>query len=366
MKTNLIRFLTYASIMASWTYLSIFARSLGISDTEIGFIVAFYSLALFSSSFIFGRAADRYGRKPFLTIGLILSAAVFFLQIFAKDFLVLLTIRALVGFCSGVYPASLIAYVHENKEDLPKFSSFGSLGWALGSLIAGSIAVYFTVKGIFIFSSLLCFLAFVTALRMRFGEHASIDVPKLPIEIVKKNLSLYLSILIRHSGAQMIWTFWPLFLGSLGADLFWIGVIQMTNFITQFLFTYTLSSRIEYGSSVIAGLILSGITFFSFTLATDFWQIIPTQILLGISWALMYVGGLRYLLDRNTEKATVSGLFGSVLSLSSIAGPFMATFVVAFSSYRATMYLASILAFISPLSFKLSKKSHERKLNTSC
>jgi DHA1 family quinolone resistance protein-like MFS transporter len=337
-----------------------------MSDTEIGFTVACYSLALFSSSFIFGRAADRCGRKPFLVIGLILSATVFFLQIFANDFLVLLMVRALVGFCSGIYPASLIAYVHENKEDLSKFSSFGFLGWALGSLIAGSIAVYFTVKGVFIFSSLLCFLAFFTALRMRFVEHSSMDVPKLPIEIAKKNLSLYLSILIRHSGAQMIWTFWPLFLGSLGADFFWIGVIQMINFTTQFLFTYTLSSRLEYGSSIMAGLILSGIAFFSFTLATDFWQIIPTQILLGVSWALMYVGGLRYLLDTNIEKATVSGLFGSVLSLSSIAGPFMATFMVAFSSYRATMYLASILALISSLSFKLLKQSHSRKLSTSC
>ena len=160
----------------------------------------------------------------------------------------------------------------------------------------------------------------------------------------------------------MIWTFWPLFLGSLGADLFWIGVIQMINGITQFIFMYTLSSRIKYGSSVIAGLILSGITFFSFTLATDFWQIIPTQILSGVSWALMYVGGLRYLMDRNIEKATVSGLFDSVLSLSSITGPLMATFVITFGSYRTTMYLASTFAFISSLLFKFSKQSRARPL----
>jgi len=337
-----------------------------MSDTEIGFMVASYSLALFSSSFIFGRASDRYGRKLFLSVGLILSAVVFFLQIFAQDFLVLLIVRALVGFCLGIYPASLIAYVHENKEDLARFSSFGSLGWALGSLIAGLIAVYFTVKGVFIFSSLLCFLAFVTALRMRFGEHHSIDVPKLPIEIVKKNLSLYLSILIRHSGAHMIWTFWPLFLGSLGADLFWIGAIQMINGITQFIFMYTLSSRIKYGYSVIAGLILSGIAFFSFTLVADFWQIIPTQILLGVSWALMYVGGLRYLMDRNIEKATVSGLFDSVLSMSSITGPFMATLVITFGSYRTTMYLASTLAFISSLLFKFSKQSRAHSEKATC
>jgi DHA1 family quinolone resistance protein-like MFS transporter len=271
--------------------------------------------------------------------------------------LVLLIIRASVGFCIGIYPSSLIAYVQENKEDVARFSSFGSLGWAFGSLIAGLVAVYFTVKGVFIFSSLLCFLAFVTALRMRFGEHHSIDVPKLPIEIVKKNLSLYLSILIRQNGAHMIWTFWPLFLVSLGADLFWIGIIEMINGLTQFIFMYSLSSRMKYRYSVITGLILSGSAFFLYSLATDFWQIIPTQILLGVSWALLYVGGLRYLMDRNIEKATVSGLFDSVLSLSSITGPFVATFVITFGSYRTTMYLASAFALIGSLLFKFSKQS---------
>jgi MFS family permease len=221
---------------------------------------------------------------------------------------------------------------------------------------AGAIAVYFAVSHIFIFSSLLSFLAFLTALKMRFGRHDSIDVPKFPVKIIRKNLPLYLSILIRHSGAHMIWTFCPLFLRSLGADLFWIGIISTINSITQFIFMYTLSGRIKYVASVTAGLVLSSVTFFSLTLATDYLQIIPTQFLLGVSWSLMYVGGLRYLMDRNIEKATVSGLFDSVPSLSSIIGPFMATFVITLGDYRTTMYLASILAIISFLAFKFSKQ----------
>ena len=91
---------------------------------------------------------------------------------------------------------------------------------------------------------------------MRFGKHRSVNVPALPIKIIKKNLSLYLSVLIRHSGAHMIWTFWPLFLQTLGADLFWVAAIQAINGATQFVFMYTLSSRIGYVSSVAGGLIL--------------------------------------------------------------------------------------------------------------
>ena len=359
MKPNFIRFLTFAANIASWTYIPLFAKDFGVSDPEIGFIVAFNALALFLSLFIFGRASDKYGRKLFLLVGLASTAIAFFLQIFTKDFSALLMIRALVGFCSGIFPASLVAYVNDKNEDLSKFSSFGSLGWASGAFIGGLIAVYFTIEGAFMFSSLMVCLAFLIAFRMRFGEHTSISVPKFPVEIIRKNLSLYLSILIRHSGAHMIWTFWPLFLQSLGADLLMIGIIAMTNYVTQFIFMYTLSGRIKYVSSIIVGLILSGITFFYFTLVTNFWQILPIQIVLGVSWALIYVGGLRYLMDRNVEKATVSGLFDSALSLASIIGPFMATFLIIIGGFKITMYLASILAFIGFLLFKFSKQSEQ-------
>ncbi|UCG44649.1 MAG: MFS transporter [Candidatus Bathyarchaeota archaeon] len=356
MKSNLIRFLTFAAIMSSWAYLSIYARSLGISDPEIGLIVAAYSSALFLASFIFGRASDRYGRKPFLIAGLLLSGLVFFLQIFARDLSSLLLTRVLVGFCVGIFPASLIAYVHENQEDLSRFSSFGSMGWTFGLLMSGLIAFYLSVESVFIFSSLLFIPALLASFRMNFGKHQSLSVPFLPVEIMRKNLPLYLSVLIRHSGAHMIWTFWPLFLQTLGADLFWVAAIQAINGATQFLFMYTLSSRIEYTSSIAGGLILAAATFFSFTLAESFWQIIPTQILLGISWALLYVGGLRCLMDRNLEKATVSGLFDSALSLSSIIGPLIGAVVVTFGGYSTTMYLASILAFIGFLLFRFLKR----------
>lgn len=353
MESHLVRFFTFGAILSSWTYVSIFAEELGMVDMEIGFVVASYSVALLVSSFVFGRASDRYGRRLFLLAGLLLSAISFFLQIFADGFLSMLAIRTFLGLCLGIYPSSLIAYVHENRSSLAKFSSFGALGWALGTLTAGIIATYFMIQSVFIFSSSLFFLAFLVALRMQFTEHTSLEVPKFPVKLVKKNLPLYLAILIRHTGGHMIWTFWPLFLRSLGADLFWVGVIQMINSLTQFVFMYTMSSRIKHSSSVVAGLLLSGVAFFSFTLASDYSQILPTQILLGVSWALLYVGGLRYLMDKNAETATVSGLFDSVLSLSSITGPLLATFLITLGDYRITMYVAAILAIAASFLFKL-------------
>lgn len=355
MKPNLIRFLTSAAGIATWIYIPIFARELGISDTNIGIIAGLFSTALFFSSYIFGRASDRYGRKIFITIGLIASAITLSLQIFAQDFISLLFIRILVGFSVGLYPSALVAYVYESKEKMGKFASFGSLGWVFGSLLAGLVALYFAIKGVFTLSSLLSLVAFLIALTLMERKHKPLHIPLFPIGIIKKNISVYTSFLIRHSGAHIIWTFWPLYLMSLGANLFWVAIVQVINASTQFLVMFSVTGRINSKKLIRIGILLAGITFFTFTLAPNFWYIMPTQILLGISWAFLYVGALRYLTDRNIEKATVSGMLDSVISLSAIIGPFLATIVVFYGDYRTTMYLASILAFISFLLFKFSR-----------
>ena len=98
MKTNLLRFLTFAASQISFVYVPVFAKGLGVSDVGIGIIVAIYSSALFFSSYIFGRASDRYGRKIFITVGLIVATITFLLQIFAYDYTSLLLIRTLLGF----------------------------------------------------------------------------------------------------------------------------------------------------------------------------------------------------------------------------------------------------------------------------
>lgn len=347
MKTNLIRLLTYAAMQISFIYVSVFARNLGIPDVGIGIMVALYSSALFFSSYIFGRASDRYGRKIFILVGLFFATIAFFLQIFAYDFTSLIIVRTLVGFCIGIYPSALVACVYEMKKDMGKFASFGSLGWFIGLTMAGIITTYFSIKGVFILSSLFSLIAFLVAFTLEPIKHKSIKVPLFPLEILKKNKSVYLSMLIRHSGAYIIWTFWPLYLISIGANLFWVGIIEAVNSFVQFLVMFVITHRFKTTLLLKIGFLISTITFFSYTLASNFWQILPAQVLLGTSWGLLYVGALRYVCERNDESATVSGILDSVLNLSAIIGPILATILLSLGDYKTGMYVASLLALIS-------------------
>lgn len=318
-----------------------------LSDNAIAYVAAIFAATNFVSSYYFGRASDYYGRRIFLYIGLVACSLAFLLQIVIWDFWSYLAIRVLTGICMGIFPAALIAYVHESKRKLGAFSSFGAMGWFIGMIVSGIIAQYLFLRSVFIFSSFLFIIAFAISLKLPPIGHKSIKVPLFPKKIIKENIAVYSSVLTRHSGAHMMWVFWPLYLQTLGANLLWIGIIQAINAITQVIVMFFILDRIESKKSVFFGLFLSGMTFLSFTLAQDYIQLLPTQVFLGMSWSFMYVGAIKFINERSEERGTATGILASIISISSLIGSMLAVLLIAiFGEYRWIILCAAILAFV--------------------
>jgi len=349
MRANIINFLTESAIASSLLFIPIFAKELKATDFEIGLIGAFYGLAMFLSFYIFGRLSDIHGRKNFLIFGLLASIISFPLQALAQTPFQLLLARVLVGFCIGIFPAALIAYIYDLNKKIGKFTSFGSLGWAVGQFLAGILAISWKI---FSLGSLFFILAFIFALKMEIPK-VSLRVPLFPLKIIKNSFPVYLSFFLRHSGAHMIWTIFPLYLASFGISKFWIGIIYFTNSFFQFLIMPRLDN-LKSKNLVISGFILSAITFYSFTLASNPLQFLPTQILLAFSWSLLYVGSLKLVLEKNIEKASATGLLKSTLSLAAILGPISGGILSQYFGYLACIFGAIFLTLIGFLIFYLT------------
>ncbi len=357
MKTNLIQFLSNAAMMAISMFIPNLASDLGADNSQIGILTGVFAIAMFSSSYIFGRASDLYGRRFFVRLGLGASAVTFFLQVLTdpnfvaplwSNLQLLALSLGLAGFSFGIFPAALTVYVYESTGPMGKFSSFGSLGWAVGTFVAGLIQIYW---GVFIWCSLCLLLAFIISLTLENTEISHLQVPLFPRQLIKKNWRVYLPFSLRHIGANFIWVIYPLFIISVGGDKFWIGVIYTVNSISQFIVMQFLD-RFEGKKLMAAGLILSALTFFAFSFAQHFSQLIPMQIMLAFSWSCLYVGSLIYLMKTNVEKATATGLLGSTTNLSKVFGSLLGGVMSQFFGFRATMYAATGLTI---LGFSLSK-----------
>ncbi len=366
MKAAMINMLSNAAWFSSLFLIPLFAQDLEATEEQIGLIVAGYGTASLISSYIFGRLADIHGRRLFLRFGLIFSGFAAILQIFSHDPLTLLLTRALMGFSAGIFPAALMAYAYESKWKMGKFMAYGSLGWGVGTIVAGILATVIVMSNPymapFLLSALLLFLSFIISMKMPKVQEHKIRVPLFPVKVIKKNMPVYLTLLVRHMGACTIWVIFPIFVIQIGGSFFWIGMLYGINSLTQFMVMRKLKAKST--TLIIWGLILSMATFFLFTLCENIWQLLSTQLLLGTAWAMLYVGSIKFIMSRNKERATATGLLNSVLNISSIGGALIGGVVAGLFGYHATMYLATAASLVAMIIFLVlirterTKRSH--------
>ncbi len=348
-----VNLLGNAAVSASLIFLPLWAVKLNASTEQLGFIVAAYNGSVLVASYAFGRAADVHGSRRILQAGLLLGALAAFLQVLATDPLTVFLSRAFLGFCVGMYPPALLAYARSADKVMGTFAAWGSLGWAAGTLLAGlsdRIAPG-NIQPIFVLSSLLFLLGFAASAGAPVEGGGKLNVPLFPVELIRRNLPIYMTMLIRHTGANMVWVIFPLYLQrGLHMDGFQIGIAYTLNPVVQFLVMRKLD-RFRSTALVGVGLAASGGTFVSFTLARDFPQILLTQVLLGVSWATLYVGALQFIVERNRETATAGGILSSVLSISSIVGPIAGGVLARRDNYLIPMYAAAVMCGVSLVTY---------------
>ncbi len=355
MNARIAIFLSWASIMMTSIFIPGYSLAIGASMTELGLIGAGYGISLFISSYLFSRASELKGRKYFIVLGLILSSIAFFVPIVITTPIQLILARSLAGFALGVFTAPLIAYAQESGEKMGAFSSYGSLGWAVGGLIAGIIAQkgealthlsplvpYWSV---FLMSSLFFFASYLTTRKLLDTGFTPRALPLLPSGLFFKNLRVYVSAFLRYFGAYSIWIIFPLFLSELGANNLWIGILYFINMGGQAVIMRKLDVFNEV-KLIKGGLILSAAVFLTYTFAPNYLWIIPLQILLALSYSFLYVGDLIYLTNHNEEKAASVGILNSILGICIGIGPFFGGIVSEIYGFKAVMYSASFLAFL--------------------
>ncbi|MCX8174444.1 MAG: MFS transporter [Thermoplasmata archaeon] len=342
-----VNFLVNCAIFGAALFIPQIASNVGANGFQLTAIISGYNFSLFLTSWYFGRLADTRGKRYVMLFGLGISVFVCLAHIFLINSVYTLVIaRMFFGAAIGIFPGALIAYAYERgSKKLGIYAGFGSAGTALGSLIVGQVKDYALI---FVVCSIFMAAGFALAFFLPFTSEKKHVVPMFPKKVIKKAWRAYVGVLIRHSGATAIWAIFPVFLARIGCTAFEIGVLYAINTGTQAISMFFLD---RYASTKLLpfSFALSALTFLTFTLASDFYQMIPTQIILGLSWATMYVGALKYINERNEEHSTASGLLSGTTSLANIIGPIITGLVIgnialanaSITTFHTVMYIAS-------------------------
>ncbi|MBN6742503.1 MFS transporter, partial [Acidithiobacillus sp. MC6.1] len=133
----------YTSVGTLQAYLPLYALSVHIPIMQIGLLFGGQGIASIVSRPVFGSAADKIGRRPFIVTGVVLCAAVLVAIPYSEHFLTLLGLSVLFGLGTGMVTPSTTAMI----GDLVKRGDFGAamgvfgslwdIGHATGPLVAG-------------------------------------------------------------------------------------------------------------------------------------------------------------------------------------------------------------------------------------
>jgi MFS family permease len=135
----------FAGVGTMQAYLPLYEHSIHIPIVQIGMIHAGQGLASIVTRPFVGLAGDRYGRRPFILIGMAISAGVLVVTPHMRDIGSLIGLEILFGIGAGLVTPSTTAMVGdlvEHDEFGAAMGAFGSLadvGHAFGPLVAGML-----------------------------------------------------------------------------------------------------------------------------------------------------------------------------------------------------------------------------------
>lgn len=112
--------------------LPFYVESFGATATQLGLLMAIYSIAQFIFSPIFGELSDRYGRKRILILGILGNALSQLLFALSTQLWMLYAARALAGILASATMPTAMAYISDSTDENERGGGMGILGAAVG------------------------------------------------------------------------------------------------------------------------------------------------------------------------------------------------------------------------------------------
>ena len=106
--------------------LPFYAEKLGASPTKVGALVSIFALAQMATSPLWGRLSDRFGRRPMIISGLMISAISYVVFESAGTVWLLFVSRLVQGFGAGTVGV-IQAYVSDSATSSPRSFSTHSI-----------------------------------------------------------------------------------------------------------------------------------------------------------------------------------------------------------------------------------------------
>nr|WP_281503975.1 multidrug efflux MFS transporter [Streptococcus uberis] len=365
-------FFTGASFSLVMPFMALYVEELGVDKNQVewyaGLAVAISAFASAVFAPIWGRLADRYGRKPMMIRASLMMTFTMGGLAFIPNVQWLLVLRLLNGIFAGYVPNSTALIASQVPRDKSGYA-LGTLGTGvtagmlIGPLIGGVLAELLGIRLVFLLVGLILLLC--TFLTVYFVKEDFEPVNKaevVPTRLILKQvksrkimLSLFVTSMIIQISAQSVALILPLYIRHLGQVhnlMFISGLIVSAMGVSSLLSSSTLGKlgdKIGNHRMLLLALAYSFVMYFFSALATTSIQLGVLRFAYGFGVGAL-MPSINSLLTRMTPREGISRIFSfnqMFMNIGQVIGPFIGSNVAILFGYRSVFFVTSAIVFIN-------------------
>lgn len=375
----LVMFLVMVGFGIIIPVLPFLAEEVGGTPTELGFLMAVYSIMQLLFAPMWGRLSDRIGRKPVMIIGIAGLAISFFIMAMAESLWGLFLARIIGGILSSANMPTAMAYVADitTEEDRGKgmgiIGAATGLGFILGPAIGGvfsdtNLSLPFVIAGI---SSVVTCILVVFILKESLPaekrtkerkEKTSGNTLKGPVSII-----YFLQLIVTLSLAGLETTFAYFAAKKAGIDAVQLGYIFMImglgSAIVQGGLVGQMTKKFGEGAVIRIGIIVSAIGFILILFSSNFWTSAIFLTIFGMGNGVIRPAISAMLTkNQNSGYGNTTGLLSSFDSFGRIIGPPLGGWLFSVS-INLPFISGAILSVFALLLYQIYSKAQTKRLS---
>ena len=342
------------------------AEDLGATGFWVGMIFSGYAISRAIIMPIMGGLSDKYGRRIFIALGLLLLAVISLLYLPAHTVYTLTAVRLLHGLAAGMVIPVALAYAGEVAPEGKEGKTMGIfnmvfyLGLAAGPLFGGILwhafgeaSVFYIMSGI----SALAFLLVLPFLPEVKNLQASKTEEHVPFKTIIKHDAAKIILLITLITAfrtAVLMSFLPSQASGFNINAAQVGIIIFVGILfTAILQPYFGNvadklSKYKRLLQIIIGSFIGTIVLFMVPLCNDLITLLLVNVIIGIGAAISMpvATDIAVVIGKKVGIGSWMGIFSSTISLGIIIAPLMSGVVMDYSGINAVFYFAGIVSLL--------------------
>lgn len=365
-------FFTGASFSLVMPFMALYVEQLGAPKNKVewyaGLAVSLSALTSALIAPVWGRLADRYGRKPMMVRASLVMTFTMGGLAFVPNVFWLLVLRILNGLFSGYVPNSTALIASQAPKNRSGYAlgtlATGVIGGSLvGPLLSGVLAEILGIRQVFLlvgFILLICNLMTVFLVKEDFQpvtKAEALSTRELFSSIKDKQIliGLFVTSMIIQVSAQSIAPILTLYIRHLGQTenlMFVSGLIVSALGFSSMLSSSTLGKigdRIGNHRLLLIALFYSFSMYVLCALAQNSLQLGIVRFLYGFGTGAL-MPSINSLLTKITPREGISRIFSynqMFMNIGQVIGPFIGSAIATGLGYRSVFYVTSLIVFVN-------------------